>query len=807
MKKINIFLSAEEEILKNEKIELSNFIRDLNDKYEKYDIYFRLLTGDNEKSVEEQGIGNCELFFILFCKSLSQKTISKFQFAYDNFKKHDIPKILTYIKLTDNKPDTSILDFMKHLDKDLGHYYSTYENIDTVKLNILFSLRALNLDCLNIEAKDNKLFVDDKEVITLENIPSIYNNKQLSSLKKEYEKLEDDYISLKEKVHENPDDNDLFDEYEKITEKRNSIKKEIYNLEKTIIDIESSFIEKNLKDGLSKRQIYAKKCLEKGDIEEAKNALDLNEILDDANKIININKKRRSSLQININELMQRIDTLRLDIDNKNRFYEIEEIFKEAIRIEKEGGLERKTLVTYAEFLIYRENYDKALEYAFKYLNYLNLEDIKVDLAIYKLIAECYKGIGNYDEAICYYNKALDVITKEEKNLFNLHTTIRLYNNIAYIYNINENYLEALTYYKKVATIKENILSSPSDYLSLLYTYNIIADIYYYIKNTDEAISYLYKALNLVKDLHIEDEEFESLRIYHMSNIYKSLARIYNKLQNDDEELKFNFEIIKLLGTAKKGDINLFINSYQNIINIYIKNKNNNKAEFYILKAVKYEEKYNKLKSFDFTNELLSNYSTLAEIYKNKKDYDNAIKYYKKCLILDYTPNFYLNIAKAYIEKKDLIKAKKYILKTYALSLKSYEKLANIYYTAFMYEKAQDIFNICLSLINKIISIIYNEILTINNTKTKNKKISLLLKYKYLAKYLYKNIAICEKFAFIYNELNNTTEYKKYIEKKQVYINLYIKVCNKMISIYKKFNKPTKISKLNDKIHEQLKPN
>ena len=143
MKKIIIYLVAEEIALLQDKREISNFIRDLNDKYEDYGIYFKLMISDNIGIIQEEEIKQSEFFFILFYKEASKTAIDKFNVAYENFKKYKNPKIATYIKKDSNPLHDSMKEFAKKLDEELGHYYNIYENIDTIKLNVILQLNSL----------------------------------------------------------------------------------------------------------------------------------------------------------------------------------------------------------------------------------------------------------------------------------------------------------------------------------------------------------------------------------------------------------------------------------------------------------------------------------------------------------------------------------------------------------------------------------------------------------------------------------------------------------------------------------------
>ena len=56
-----------------------------------------------------------------------------------------MPKISTYVKKSEEQAGQSVINFMQKLDQELGHYYNIYENIDTIKLNIILHLQALGL--------------------------------------------------------------------------------------------------------------------------------------------------------------------------------------------------------------------------------------------------------------------------------------------------------------------------------------------------------------------------------------------------------------------------------------------------------------------------------------------------------------------------------------------------------------------------------------------------------------------------------------------------------------------------------------
>lgn len=137
MKKINIFLASslkdasETNSLRIDRLEISDFIRSLNDRYLERGIYFRLFRcedediamADTRKQDEYNGhIKESEIFIVLFFKKVGEYTKEEFETAYDHFRKTGTPSILTFFRSENGQKYTEeVLAFMKKLDEDLGH--------------------------------------------------------------------------------------------------------------------------------------------------------------------------------------------------------------------------------------------------------------------------------------------------------------------------------------------------------------------------------------------------------------------------------------------------------------------------------------------------------------------------------------------------------------------------------------------------------------------------------------------------------------------------------------------------------------
>ena len=680
MKKINIYLIANEKELLQDEREIGNFIRDLNDKYEEYNIYFKLIL--DEPKIDGEEIQSSELFFIIFQKEIDEKSINKFDIAYKNFVEYKHPKISTYIKKTNDTIGQSVIEFMKKLDEELGHYYNSYENIDTVKLNIVLHLKTLGLG--KIETKEGKIYINEKEIMKLDNIPIILNNKNLETLKKEASELEESFWKLREELKEDPDNDGLFDEFTEIKNKRKNVKESIFELEKKIIDLESSFVKSSTEGKLSKRQIYAKKCLENGDIEAAKEALKLEEITEEANQLLAIQNQRKEALKIKVNELHQRADTLLLDTNNENRFQEIEETYEEAMRIEKESGLLRETMIVYANFLLDEEQeYQKAIDLCEKYLRYIEVEELKIEtkdtIEVYKILGKGYYEIKKNDKAEEIFCQIIQLSEKIKE-----YSDMKMgYFHLSKVYIAQEQYEQAEKYLKKSIEITEKYDKSEKD---LCVQYSTLAFIYTTLKKYKSAEKYGKMAIEIAEELERKAEKDEEANEF-LGVVYDNLASIYQLQKKYEEALTYYRKGVfirkKLLPINKKE----YAEAIEQLINFVIEVEDKAGMDIRATKFVK-----NKLKEYEKLNNLDKALSDMnvnsyigMSLLKEDNNYKESIKYNEEALsILEKVD---INSETSF-EKSDIVLAHLEIC--YMLAY-SYENLNNDDNAEKYYKKAIDI--------------------------------------------------------------------------------------------------------------------
>ena len=102
MRKIKIFIGSSIEELKEDRVAIGNFFRQLNDLYLDNGLYFQLvMCEDYDDAIETGGkqskydkeIEDSELSVFIFFKKVGEYTEHEFEVAYSHFKRELRPKI------------------------------------------------------------------------------------------------------------------------------------------------------------------------------------------------------------------------------------------------------------------------------------------------------------------------------------------------------------------------------------------------------------------------------------------------------------------------------------------------------------------------------------------------------------------------------------------------------------------------------------------------------------------------------------------------------------------------------------------
>ena len=161
--------------------------------YMQRDIYFRLIVcEDFSKALSEkrkqdeynEQIKSSHYFYIMFGANAGNYTIEEFDVALKNFRETGTPKIYTYFHILPNEKaySKSVVSFMNRLDNELGHYYSLFSHIDSIKLNILLELARDPELGGRVEFVNGSAVFNGNDLMNVSGMPMYVNNQALNEL-------------------------------------------------------------------------------------------------------------------------------------------------------------------------------------------------------------------------------------------------------------------------------------------------------------------------------------------------------------------------------------------------------------------------------------------------------------------------------------------------------------------------------------------------------------------------------------------------------------------------------------------------
>jgi len=279
-------------------------------------------------------------------------------------------------------------------------------------------------------------------------------------------------------------------------------------------------------------------------------------------------------------------------------------------------------------------------------------------------IGRCYMLMNNFNEALNYQQKALELFTR----LDNKTGVAKTIHRMGTVYLQKEQYRVALLYFEKALQLHQKNKNS-SDIAKAYYH---IGFCYYEISDYDKAIAFFFQCL----PLYIKIPEWANVW-----NTYDMLASTYQKMKNYPKALDFYF---KGLEVKKRYSVYLaFAYSYNNLGAVYNETGKYDLALQYSMKSLKIKEKYGEKK--DIANSL----EYIGRIYKNKGFYEKATDYSNRALQLYHEIQYKEGMIAAIENLGDVaIRAKKYseALKKYtealllANTLKIPDKIRDIHF-------------------------------------------------------------------------------------------------------------------------------
>ncbi len=300
----------------------------------------------------------------------------------------------------------------------------------------------------------------------------------------------------------------------------------------------------------------------------------------------------------------------------------------------------------------YREsNIDKFTFYTKKILEHsLKNNDLKNVGLSYYLIGDGYHTKGSFDSASIYYGKALDILLEINEEFL----LTGLYINLGALASDSGNLTDALAYYLKGLSIAERT----DDVQQQIRLLGNIGVLYQRMDNMTHALEFFEKNKILAEEADLPNEKCSSY--FYLGSVYRNLGRL-------DEALEYVSKSLEL--SRSTGYKTFEVMSLITIAQIYYSNqfKEYDKAEKYATESLDQAIEYGDVQL------LINSYGTLSDIYRIQKRYEECNFAASKAWEFD-TTNFLIgkdlvtNIAYAniYLDNKD--KAARFLTKLNFLS-------------------------------------------------------------------------------------------------------------------------------------------
>jgi tetratricopeptide (TPR) repeat protein len=289
------------------------------------------------------------------------------------------------------------------------------------------------------------------------------------------------------------------------------------------------------------------------------------------------------------------------------------ELENKEIAILKKEIAKAETLITNkpdSAFIILTSAYTKSLYYLNTKFKNDESKREKIEEQISKIvygIATIYFNKGEIDKATKLYFNVLKMFEKYD-NKTGIGSTL---NNIGLIYQyyLNDNEKAHLNYQKAYT-----ILEEAKDSFNLSGALHNIANISKIMGNNEEAIKFYNKSIEISRSNADENSEAKALF---------NLATIYFEQGNKKLALEYLLDCERIF-SKPRGDKNWLSHTYSSLGAFFNKTGDYNKAEHYALLA------YEIAIEIDFLELIKRSSNILQKIYKNKKEWDKAFKFYNK---------------------------------------------------------------------------------------------------------------------------------------------------------------------------------
>ena len=282
-KTINVFLASSSE-LSDDRERFGNFVRRINQKiFNKQGLHIDLFMWEDENAAYRgcrkqdeynEKARESDMVMALFYTKGGVFTIEEFEVALDEYSKKKSPIIYVYFKdLPEEKKWSSKLKaFTKRLG-NLGLFWTSYSNQDSLRLNFLYQLLIGENELIKLKVEDGTVKLGDETVAEMSNLSFAADNKDYQRISAELDSLPNEIDHAEKYLAKHPDNDYARDELQKKLNRYNNLKEEFARLQQTLFDT-SQRIATIQRENLSDKLRRATEAFESGNLAGANALLD-----------------------------------------------------------------------------------------------------------------------------------------------------------------------------------------------------------------------------------------------------------------------------------------------------------------------------------------------------------------------------------------------------------------------------------------------------------------------------------------------------------------------------------------------------
>ncbi|MBQ5892412.1 MAG: tetratricopeptide repeat protein [Bacteroidales bacterium] len=605
MKEIKVFLASSEE-LEQDREAFGNFIRRLDNLYEKRGIRIKLFEWEDldsayndERKQDEYNkyIKQSDLFLALFRTKAGKFTVEEFELARDEHREKGLPKPHVYCRdLNEGETeDKRLSDFKKMLFEEMGYFFVRYKNKDGLNLHFVMQLQIFENSLENkVDVDGDKLVYEGISVGRVDNIDFFAKNKDFIRMREDLKDLDKDIIKLRLRLEKYPEDKDFQIELQEKLNKRNALqeefehyRKQILNIERRIIELQGQEINEAVKRAM---EAFAEGEVNKADIILSEATQGVAQRREEYIEHKKTGEQMRKNLLADIYALLLKAETVLSNTEKtiEERISEALNAYREADKTAKEIDCPAEKYIDllnkYGVFLDNYAYYEESIEVNLRFIQLSEATNgqNETTAGAYNNIGVVYNDLGDYDKALEYYNKALEI----RKSVLgeNHHDTATSYNNIGLVYRNLGNYDKALEYHNKALEYHNKALGIYKSVLgenhsNTATSYDSIGIVYGDLGNYDKALEYHKKALEIKKSVLGENHP-------NTANSYNNIGVVYHNLGDYDKALEYYNNALEIKKSVLGENHPDTANPYNNIGVIYGNLGDYDKALEYLKKAL-----------------------------------------------------------------------------------------------------------------------------------------------------------------------------------------------------------------------------